>query len=53
MPKAGVWHPFVTLTPLLWFGHATAFADIVDGSSVSTRLPSLELLFTAGVRLLR
>jgi hypothetical protein len=52
MPKAGAWHPFVMLAPVLWLGHATAFVDNVDKTSASTDLPSLELLFTAGVHFL-
>jgi hypothetical protein len=53
MPKAGAWHPFVMVAPVLWFGHASATVKNPDGTEgPETQLPSLELLFTAGVRLL-
>src|SRR5450631_987872 len=53
MPKAGAWHPFVMAAPVFWLGHATAEATIVDSTQNSqTRLPSVELLFAAGVRIL-
>jgi hypothetical protein len=48
MPKAGAWHPFVMAAPVFWLGYAKA-----DATNVGTvRLPSLELLFAAGVRIL-
>jgi hypothetical protein len=53
MPKAGAWHPFVMAAPVLWFGHANAKTTNADGTlNAVTRLPSIELLFTAGVRIL-
>jgi hypothetical protein len=53
MPKAGAWHPFVMAAPVFWLGHANAEAKNVDPTQdVQTRLPSVELLFAAGVRVL-
>ncbi|HEX3853949.1 MAG TPA: hypothetical protein VHW01_23455 [Polyangiaceae bacterium] len=53
MPKAGAWHPFLMAAPVLWFGHANAETTNPDGGgSAEISLPSVELLFTAGVRLL-
>jgi hypothetical protein len=49
MPKADAWHPFVLVAPVFWLNRATAVATNVDAK---TRLPSFELLFTAGVRIL-
>jgi hypothetical protein len=52
LPKAGAWHPFVMAAPVLWFGRATAFAANQDGTESQTPLPSLQLLFAAGLRFL-
>ena len=53
MPKAGAWHPFVMAAPVFWLDHATAESTNVDGTpTAQTNLPSVELLFTAGVRIL-
>jgi hypothetical protein len=53
MPKADTWHPFVLVAPVLWLSHATAVATGPDGmTNTQTPLPSFELLFAAGVRVL-
>jgi hypothetical protein len=49
MPKAGAWHPFVMAAPVYWLGHITAETN---DSASRTNLPSVELLFAAGVRVL-
>jgi len=49
MPKAGAWHPFLMAAPVFWPGHVTAETNNLDSQ---TRLPSVELLFAAGVRIL-
>jgi hypothetical protein len=52
LPKTGAWQPFFMIMPVLWFGHATAFATGADGAAAEARLPSLDLLFAAGLRFL-
>jgi hypothetical protein len=49
MPKAGAWHPFLMVAPVYWPGRVTA---ATNDSASQTRLPSVELLFAAGVRIL-
>ncbi|HEY1537392.1 MAG TPA: hypothetical protein VGF76_25400 [Polyangiaceae bacterium] len=52
MPKAGAWHPFVMAAPVFWLSRATAKATNANMDPAQTRLPSVELLFIAGVRVL-
>ena len=49
MPKAGAWHPFVMAAPVYWPGPVSAATNDLASR---TRLPSVELLFAAGVRIL-
>ena len=52
LPRAGAWQPFVLVMPALWFGRATAFASGTNGAAADATLPSIDLLFAAGMRFL-
>ena len=51
MPRDAPWHAFLSITPVLWFGRATAVARDANGTSTEAKLPSFEALFALGAQL--
>ncbi len=52
VPRNEGLHAFVSVTPVYWFGKATASAKTTPSDTESTRdIPAFELLLTAGVQL--
>jgi hypothetical protein len=52
LPSAGAWQPFLIAAPVLWFGHTRAIATGGNGAEPEVTLPSVDLLFAAGLRFL-
>ena len=51
MPRHAPWHAFLSVTPVLWFGRATAVARDANGTSTAAKVPSFEALFALGAQL--
>jgi hypothetical protein len=50
--RAGKWQPFIMASPVFWFGRATAVASGANGVERTATLPSIDVLFAAGLRFL-